>query len=143
MFLDKTISFFYHQKKAFSFIELCIVVISIIVLSSTASIIAKNIMDNGRYKAAQSEIATLSLAITQYHFELNEWPSDLSALTKKKNGLGPWYTGKFIDPWGEKYEYIGFSNLPIIYSLGPNKQNNSDPYGRYIGGDDIGYIFQE
>lgn len=56
---------------------------------------------------ARSDMSAISMAISQYHFEMKAYPKTLNDLTKKSNDgqYGPWIRKIEQDPWGHAYSY--------------------------------------
>lgn len=56
---------------------------------------------------ARSDMSAISMAISQYHFEMKAYPKTLNDLTKKSNNgqYGPWIRKIEQDPWGHAYSY--------------------------------------
>lgn len=131
------------KLNAFSFIELIVVLTAIVAISSSIMLTAGNALDTGRYNAAKADISAISIAINQYSFDIGSNPQTLKDLTKPKGQYGPWLPNadKLIDPWGQPYNFWGYSTAAVLWSNGPNRTNDSDPGMRYIGGDDIGAAF--
>ena len=65
---------------------------------------AGKILKNGK---ARSDMSAISMAISQYHFEMKAYPKTLNDLTKKSDDgqYGPWIRRIEQDPWGHAYSY--------------------------------------
>ena len=67
-------------------------------------ILDREILKNGK---ARSDMSAISMAISQYHFEMKAYPKTLNDLTKKSDDgqYGPWIRRIEQDPWGHAYSY--------------------------------------
>lgn len=130
------------RRLGFTFMELVFVLCAVVALSSGAFIVGNNILQNGRYNAARSDVAAISLAVSQYHFEMEAWPATLIDLTTANGQYGPWLDADGLtDPWGNGYNYaIGAGNTFAIWSNGENRTNDSGDAPASFSSDDIGLI---
>ena len=53
----------------------------------------------------RSDLVEISSAVSQYNYDIGEYPTNLTALTSKKNGKGPWLDELKKDPWNQDYQY--------------------------------------
>lgn len=125
--------------------ELVFVLCSVVALSSGAFVVGNSILQNGRHNAAKSDVAAISLAVSQYHFEMEAWPATLQALGTAQGQYGPWLaTDGLTDPWGNGYNYaLGANNTFAIWSNGSNRANDSSQGNAMPAAflsDDIGFI---
>lgn len=131
------------RRHGFSFIELCVVLVAIVALSSGAFIAGGSILSAGRHNAAKSDVSVISLAVAQYHFESGIWPTNIAALREKRGQYGPWlHNDTEKDPWGNDYQYAynPTNSTYAVWSLGPNGINNSGQNPSTFSGDDIGIL---
>ena len=106
---------------------------------------AKDSAKNGIAKAETSQIMA---AISQYHYEIGEYPATLSVLTSKsENGqYGPWLAELKKDPWSNNkqatadYQYVidTINERVAVFSVGANQASESTVES--IGGDDVGVV---
>lgn len=134
-----------RKRLGFTFMELVFVLCAIVALSTGAFIVGNNVLQNGRYNAARSDVAAISLAVSQYHFEMEAWPANLDALATAQGQYGPWLdTDGLTDPWGNGYNYaLGANNTFAIWSNGENRTNDSSEGNAVpaaFASDDIGYF---
>lgn len=109
-------------RKGFSFMEILFCICAIVALSSGAFIVGGHILTVGRYNDAKTELATISTAISQYHFEMGKMPADLDVLNKVDGQYGPWLPDEdFNDPWGNKYNYSSKDGIYVVSSNGADK----------------------
>lgn len=85
-------------------------------------------MDTGKVNIVKSETSAIGSAVSQYKFEVGEYPSSLNDLLTQKDGRGPWYVGKgssapFDDPWHNRYQYKSDDNGFTVYSTMNNKHD--------------------
>lgn len=130
-------------KQGFSFIELVVVLSAVVALASGAFVVGNTILQNGRFNATKSEVAALSLAVSQYHFEMDAWPATLLTLTTAAGQYGPWYDAESLnDQWGQPFNYsISADGRQFaVWSNGANSVNDSGNAPVQFGADDIGII---
>lgn len=137
--------FYYHKCKraGFTLTEIIVACAIIITLATGAVIGGGAILDHGRYNAAKGGVAAISMAVSQYHFELDQWPARLSDLQNKVGQYGPWLEEDALkDPWGVDYQmYINTDTGQFaVWSYGPNKANNSGGTPTSFLVDDIGTL---
>lgn len=86
-------------------------------------------IDTTRGDVVRSDLTSLCSAISQYHYEMDEYPSDLKALTKEKGQYGPWLDEIKKDPWGQEYQYEVSSDKKrfVVYSLMKDGANAKKP----------------
>ena len=133
------------KHKGFTVIEFLGVLAAILVLSATVIPVGSQILNYGRYNAAASGAAAISTAISQYTFEMEEYPQNLEVLTKSagEGQFGPWITEEaLIDPWGQDYQFAITDGRVAVWSCGPDQANQtggSAPEDDFPG-DDIGVV---
>lgn len=66
-------------------------------------------LKNGK---ARSDMSAISMALSQYHFEMKAYPKTLNDLTKTDDSgqYGPWIRKIENDPWGHTYSYSTVSD---------------------------------
>lgn len=131
------------KERGFSFMELVVVLSVIVAMASGAFVVGNSILQNGRFNAAKSEVAALSLAVSQYHFELGVWPDSLETLTTAVGQYGPWADAESLsDPWGHAFNYAINANGRqfAVWSNGANGANDSGNVPAQFNSDDIGII---
>ncbi len=129
------------NKKAFTLIEIMIVVIIIAALASMIVPRLSGRSEEARASIAQGDIsANISLALKLYELDNGNYPTSeqgLQALLSKPtsspvpmNWNGPYLEKKAIDPWGKEYQYTypgthnpqGFD----LYSMGKDGVESDD-----------------
>ncbi len=99
------------MKKAFTLIELMLVVIIIGVLSAMVVPRLAGRSEQARAQAAKTDISSsIPLALDLYEMDLGSYPESLDSLrtrpgTGAESWRGPYLKKKPIDPWGKPYIY--------------------------------------
>ena len=131
------------KYRGFTFIEMLIVLCSIVAIASGIFVVGNGIFQTGRFNAARSQVAAVSLAVSQYHFETGSWPANLNTLTSSVGQYGPWIDADGLrDPWGNQFNYniSTAGNMFSIWSNGANKSNDSGSNPTSFSSDDIGMV---
>lgn len=135
-----------RKSKGFTLIEMLVVIGICAALLSLAAPKASEMMKSGRRNTAAMAVNCLVIGIGQYHFEMQEMPENLEALTKKQGQFGPWVTKDALkDEWNNNfnYSYDQDSRLFAVWSSGPDGANSSGSnVTEKFSGDDIGTISQ-
>lgn len=96
-------------KKAFSLVEVMIVIVIIGLLAGVVTINVRGYLHKAKVNTARQEIATICKAIETFYGELGRYPTNeegLEVLTKAGEKFPePLLSGKPVDPWGRPYEY--------------------------------------
>ncbi len=71
-------------RKGFTFPELVISMVILLILGSAWVVNSGDLLDVGKNRTAGINAAAITMSISQYAFEVNEYPEKLSDLTKKK-----------------------------------------------------------
>lgn len=98
------------MRRAFTLIELMLVVIIIGVLSAMVMPRLAGRSEQARAQAAKSDIeSSISLALDLYEMDMGSFPDNLDYLTIKppssEGWRGPYVKKKPLDPWGKSYLY--------------------------------------
>lgn len=142
----KSLSYVLGKQKAskgFSFPEILVTLGVIIALASGAVATADNMMRAGRYNATKSTVSAISVAVAEFRYEVDRFPTSLTELTTAVDGKGPWLSADGLqDPWNHTYMYevTSDSSRFAVWSAGPNGNNDSGTPASAgtFGGDDIG-----
>jgi len=129
-------------NRAFTLIEMLIVLAIIMGLVALSVPLAKSLTRNARIKETRALISEVNGAILEYHKAWNDYPADLYSDLAKSERNGPFLpagldtyikNGSIVDAWGNTLVYnistTMPSGVPIIESYGPD--------GGDGGGDDI------
>jgi general secretion pathway protein G len=126
------------NRKAFTLIEIMLVVIIIGILAAMVVPRLAGRSEEARKSVAQTDIeSNLALALDLYELDNGQYPASLDALRVKPleagNWKGPYVKKTPLDPWGKPYVYKfpGTHNTDTydLYSLGKD--------GLEGGGDDV------
>ena len=135
-----------RKSKGFTLIELVVVMSIIAALLALAAPKASEVMQSGRRNATAAAVNSLVIGIGQYHFEMQEMPENLEALTKKQGQFGPRATKAALkDEWNNNFNYSYDQNdrLFAVWSSGPDGANSSgNNVTEKFSGDDIGTVSQ-
>jgi len=125
-------------KRAFTLIELMVVVLILAVL---AALVVPKIVgagDKAKYQAAQSEMATIQGMLQHFHLDCGRYPTTeegLAALRTAPSGLeGKWgpdaYASKDVanDPWGNPYNYEQNGNSYTLTSYAQDGVEGGEGY---------------
>ncbi|MDD3087777.1 MAG: type II secretion system major pseudopilin GspG [Candidatus Omnitrophica bacterium] len=126
------------MRRAFTLIELMLVVIIIGILSAMVVPRLAGRSEQARIQAAKADInSSLPLALDLYEMDMGRYPESLDYLRVRPSGSdaqnwkGPYIKKKPLDPWGRPYMYKspGEHNTESydLYSTGSDGQaNNAD-----------------
>lgn len=70
-------------RKGFTFPELVISILVLLIMGSAWMVNSGDLLDTGKNRTAEINAATITMSISQYAFEVKEYPKSLSDLTKK------------------------------------------------------------
>ncbi len=100
------------NKRAFTLMELMVVVTIIAILLGFLSPALRMAREAAREQKAQAMIGALEVAINMYYTDIGSYPNALSRLITPASGnFGPYMDQKdytapdFIDPWDNAYQY--------------------------------------
>jgi len=120
------------NRKAFTLIELMLVVIIIGVLAAMVMPRLVGRSEQARVAAAKADITTISLALDLFEMDIGYYPDTLDDL-RKKPGAGDLWKGPYLkkdpkDPWGREYEYEKASEEGDykLCSKGPDEEKSED-----------------
>lgn len=131
-----------HFIRAFTLIELLIVIAIIAILASLVLAAAGGVQNKGKRSRAESEIAAVAAALESYKADNGDYPSNSSGSLALVTNLMPSGGGKvyfefkskftngsgWLDPFGNNYQYIYTNGSPY------NGTNNYDLWSTAGGG---------
>lgn len=116
----------YHHIRAFSLIEVMVVVVIIGMLAGVVAIGVNDRMQTAKVTKTKSDLKQFEEALSLYYQDYDEYPDRLDELFKKtKKGTEAYVKGKkdelIKDAWGTKYKYELREGIYRITSYGKNK----------------------
>ena len=87
-----------HMVKAFSLIEVMVVVVIIGLLAGAVALKVTDYMDTAKLNRAKSDIATIADAVEADYLTRSRYPTN-------EEGLSKLPLKNLTDPWGNPYEY--------------------------------------
>ena len=145
MRLTSSVRSFRHARRAFTLLEILVVLAIIGLLAGLAITNIDKIFGGAQITTAELFVKeTMKTALTTYRISMGDFPSSADGLqslitppaSKADRWRGPYITDSKVplDPWGEPYQYAypGKRNKSgyDVWSKGPDKQDGTD--------DDIG-----
>lgn len=88
----------YVYQRAFSLIEVMVVVVIIGVLAGAVVVKVGDYVDRAKTNRARSDIATIKTAVESYYASESRYPTN-------DEGLGVLPLQSMSDPWGRPYQY--------------------------------------
>ena len=139
---QKTVVFSSSKKRGFTLVEILVACAVVVALFAGAVFIGHNLLEDGRYNKAKTDITTIDTAIRQYYFDTGNPVDSIETLTKKDGEYGPWLDADILkDPWNQDYFYSYYgSGVYYVISYGANKELDSEASNipSCVSGDDIG-----
>ena len=121
-----------HAKRAFSLVEVMIVIVIIGLLAGMVTINVRSYLMKARQSTARTEIATIAQALGTFYATCGRYPTNeegLDVLTKPtEKNPEPLLEGKITDPWGKPYLYIspGSSGPFEVISFGADGREGGE-----------------
>lgn len=127
------------RRRAFTLMEVLLVLAILVILGSLVSVSYITIQRNSKINSARTQINMLKQALDVYQADVGTYPSDLTALYQPPSDLrnpkkwkGPYLDKQIpLDPWDNPYEYeVQLDEFgrpqPVIISYGPDQQKGTD-----------------
>jgi general secretion pathway protein G len=125
-----------HFRRAFSLIEVMIVVVIIGLLAGVVTYATTSYMDKAKRQRARSDIATYSGAVDAFYLDKGRFPTNQEGL----KALVPEFV-KLLqnDPWGRPYQFVqpGKAGKYEIISYGADGREGGNGEDRDITNSDI------
>lgn len=135
------------RRKAFSLIEILVVVVIIAILATAVVLSLGGQPDQARIARAQQDIATFETALETYRLHMREFPEEeagLQALVEApededaaERWKGPYIKRLIKDPWDRDYVYefpgTNNENSYDLYSLGADGEEGGEGIDADIG----------
>jgi general secretion pathway protein G len=121
-----------RTKRAFTLVELMIVIVIISLLAGMITINVRSYMMRARASTAKAEIATIVQALNTFYTTYGRYPTNeegLNVLLRPTEKLPePLLEGKPTDPWGNTYQYNspGTSGPFEVVSWGADGREGGD-----------------
>lgn len=148
---------YFRKRSGFGLIELILYTAAILVIIAVVVPRSDDTVTATKKKSDYAQVVTISTAISQYKYEIGNYPPNLGALLVKNGVYGPWLSSlPSADIWGttnsgingsggaSPYCYAYTANGFAVWSIGANKVNNSGGGGTTLPtaltGDDYGVI---
>jgi len=145
----KIISLRRRNAKAFTLVEIMVVVVIIGMLAGIVSVNVMSRLKKARVTTAKTQISQFESAIESFHMDTGQYPSDtdgLLALIDPPPGIGADPEGYLKnvneipkDPWGNEYQYVypGQYAKYDIFSYGADGKEGGQGYDADIYNSDI------
>jgi general secretion pathway protein G len=115
------------SRRAFTLLEILVVVAIIVMLAGVGSYYIMQRFEDSKLSTARMGVEKVSTAVKSYKLDHGDYPTDLNVLMQKSdNGYGPYLKADELkDPWKNDFVYdIGGNNnggaFPDVSSRGPN-----------------------
>lgn len=118
--------------------EVVLGIVAILIIVAVAGVKGREFVGIGKTAKAHSEVVELGGMVSQYKFEIGEYPATLDKLKQKNGDYGPWIKMIPKDPWGREYVYLKNADGFAIWSKGADGSSSSDL--NKIGDGDIGLL---
>jgi general secretion pathway protein G len=111
-----------QARRAFTLMEILVVVAIIVVLAGIGGFYLMPQLDRAKDDAAKLQAKTISQAVGTYYAHHSTYPTDLSVLTQgdeENNGQPYMAADKILDPWGKQYQLDTSGPEPIVFTMSP------------------------
>lgn len=127
------------KKRGILMVNLAMAIVFTLLILGAAMAKGGEFLNTGRTARATADAAQIGAAISQYKFELGNYPANLNELTRKVDAFGPWLRKVPVDPWNNAYEYRKNADGFAVWSKGRDKTTNGSSAAA-IGKGDIGFV---
>jgi general secretion pathway protein G len=132
-----------HYRRAFSLIELMVVIVIIGMLAGLVTVSVRSYLINAKQSVARVDIGKLTQALDTFYTAYNRFPTNeegLSVLTSKTDEFTEGIIPKLRnDPWGHPYEYVvpGRNEAFDIISYGADHREGGSGADKDIRSDEL------
>lgn len=146
------------KRKAFISIDMAFCAAVVIIMALMVLPKVNDVIESTKRNTDMASISAIANVISQYKYEVGNYPPNLAVLVTKNGAYGPWLSNlPSSDIWGttntgingtgggnSPYCYAYTSNGFAVWSMGKNKTNNSGGGGTTLptafSGDDYGVL---
>lgn len=143
------------KRKASLLLDVILGIVLISIIYNVIANVSSEYLNQGRTSKCLATMTNYASAISQYRFEIGEYPKSLSDLTKKgtktKDGedashFGPWLPKIDKDPWNRDYKYVTYSvngtedDTFVVFSTGKDGNGTYDKTTTSFDNNAIGIV---
>lgn len=144
-----------RKRKASLLLDIILGIVLILIMYNVIANTSNEYLNQGRTSKCLATTTNYASAISQYRYEIGEYPKNLSDLTKKgtktKDGedasnFGPWLPKIDKDPWNRDYQYETYSvngnedDTFVIFSKGKDGNGTYDKTTTSFNSNAIGTV---
>lgn len=144
-----------YKNQASLLLDIVLGIVLILLIYTVISSNYREHLNESRISNATATTANIAAAISQYRFEIGEYPEKLNDLTKRgvktadgedATNFGPWIAKIDKDPWDRDYVYESFAKYGseddtfIVYSKGLNGSGSFSKSSMEFSGGAVGSI---
>ncbi|WP_149497498.1 type II secretion system major pseudopilin GspG [Roseiconus lacunae] len=122
MFCDSSVTKRSQRRRAFSLVELIVVMVILGMLAGLVAIRTRGYLVNSRQNAVKAEIATIVKALDTFRLDQGRFPTDDEGLEVLTEPTPTWEEGFLsklpVDPWKNPYLYFVTDDGFEVLSLG-------------------------
>ncbi len=136
---------FYRPSRAFSLVEIMIVIVIIGLLAGVVTVNVRSYLTKAKRNVARQDIAVIVSSLDQFWAETGRYPSNEEGLTVLTQSSGDFAEpllardDSLLDPWGNPYQYT--SPGPVgpfeVSSLGADGQEGGSAINADISSDNL------
>jgi general secretion pathway protein G len=117
-------------RRAFTLMEILVVVAIIVVLAGIGGFYLMPQLDRAKDDSAKLQAKTIAEAVQTYYLHHNStYPGDLTVLTQaddENNGQAYMDPEKIKDPWGKQYQLDTSGPEPVVFTTNPKGKRISN-----------------
>lgn len=126
------------KLRGYFLLEVVIGILLIMITVAVVGVKGREAINVGKSSRATADVNYLGGVISQYKFEIGDYPATLEKLKSKNGDYGPWIREVPKDPWGRDYVYQKNADGFAVWSKGEDGNSNSNL--SKIGNGDIGCL---